>query len=230
MIMPFFKKKYKIDFCGQKDWYTNTRESYKPGERVKLYYPHIATDTNYTFILDGECINHGYDEKKGFVISFTMPEKDVKLECVSKNTMIIDTELNPVEKEVVLIDYYRATVATVGGDGYKESVLYDRGGDSLLLRCYSKSFGSDETVVEYLVPRDALEECQKIIKKNKLNEWKDRDDLVAITGARVAVRFINDDGSRIRVSSEAMPENGKELMYEVGAALGRYARDEYRLS
>lgn len=78
---------YKVDYCGQKELYSNAKDTYKPGTKVKLYFNLIATDTDYSFYLDGERINFDYDEKKGFIITFTMPEHDVKLECESRNSM-----------------------------------------------------------------------------------------------------------------------------------------------
>jgi hypothetical protein len=52
-----------------------------------LYFELIATDTDYSFYLDGERINYKYDDRKGFVITFVMPEHNVKLECESHNSM-----------------------------------------------------------------------------------------------------------------------------------------------
>lgn len=92
MSMFFFKicsgKKYKVDYCGQKYAYSNAKDSYKAGTEVKLYFELIATDTDYSFYLDDERLNYDYDEKKGFIISFVMPEHDVKLECESHNSML----------------------------------------------------------------------------------------------------------------------------------------------
>ena len=78
---------YKVDYCGAKYCYKNAKDSYKAGTNVKLYFDLIATDTDYSFYLDGEKINYDYDENKGFIISFVMPEHDVKLECNSRNSM-----------------------------------------------------------------------------------------------------------------------------------------------
>jgi hypothetical protein len=50
----------------------------------------IATDTNYSFTLDGAQLMRNYDPKKGFVLSFTMPDHDVKLHCFSCNSMPIE--------------------------------------------------------------------------------------------------------------------------------------------
>ncbi len=78
---------YKVDYCGEKDFYTNAKDSYKAGTTVTLYYDLIATDTDYSFYLDDERINVGYKESKGFIIEFVMPEHDVKLKSESRNTM-----------------------------------------------------------------------------------------------------------------------------------------------
>lgn len=78
---------YNVDYCGAEYCYSNAKKSYKAGEKVTLYFELIATDTDYSFYLDGERINYDYDEKKGFIITFTMPNHDVKLECDSRNTM-----------------------------------------------------------------------------------------------------------------------------------------------
>ena len=80
-------KKYQVDYCEQKSCYKNAKDSYKAGTKVKLYFDLIATDTDYSFSLDGESLNYEYDQNKGFIIIFVMPEHDVKLECHSRNSM-----------------------------------------------------------------------------------------------------------------------------------------------
>ncbi len=73
---------YKVDYCGQKEYYENAQDSYKAGSKVELYYTMIATEYNYTFYLDGKSIGYDYDEVTGYyVISFVMPDHDVELEC-----------------------------------------------------------------------------------------------------------------------------------------------------
>ena len=85
-----FGKRYKVDYSGDMKYYKGAKSAYRAGEKVVLYYDLIATDTEYKFYLDGELLNHGYDEEKGFVISFTMPDHDVVLRCTTKNIMIED--------------------------------------------------------------------------------------------------------------------------------------------
>ncbi len=80
-------EKYRVQY-DYKPSYSNARDHYRAGTKVKLYYEVIATDTDYKFLLDGEYIPFTYDEKKGFVIEFTMPAHDVTLSCSAVNTMI----------------------------------------------------------------------------------------------------------------------------------------------
>ena len=56
-----------MDYCGSKGCYSNAKDSYKAGSKVPLYFELIATDTDYSFTLDGEPVNWSYDEKKGIV-------------------------------------------------------------------------------------------------------------------------------------------------------------------
>ncbi len=79
--------RYTVDYCGQKDLYKHAKSSYRAGQEVTLYYPHIATDTDYCFYLDDERLNVSYEGKKGIAVRFTMPEHDVKLYMTSENSM-----------------------------------------------------------------------------------------------------------------------------------------------
>lgn len=83
------KKKYRLDLCGQEICYENAKPTYKEGTEVIIYYNMIATDTDYSFYLDGKGLLYGYDEKKGFVLRFTMPNHDAQLCCYSINTMAV---------------------------------------------------------------------------------------------------------------------------------------------
>ena len=80
-------KKYKLDLCGREEFYGHYRKSYRKGARVKIYYPDIGTDTDYSFFLDGERVQSLYSEKHGFVITFVMPGHDASLVCRSVCSM-----------------------------------------------------------------------------------------------------------------------------------------------
>lgn len=86
--MSIFAKKYKVDYCGEKYAYKNAKDEYRAGEKVTLYYWMIATDTDYSFSLDGAELSRDYDTKKGFILSFIMPDHDVVLHCFEKNSML----------------------------------------------------------------------------------------------------------------------------------------------
>ena len=81
-------KRYKVDYDGSKDWFKGAKDSYRAGERVRVCYNMIATDTSYYFYLDDVQINPEYDDRDGYIITFIMPEHDVKLTVTHRNTMI----------------------------------------------------------------------------------------------------------------------------------------------
>jgi len=103
---------YRVDYDGVKELYEGAKDSYRAGQEVTLYFTMIATDTDYFFYLDGEPIDFDYDDKKGFIIRFTMPNHDVKLECRSVNSMVYIPPQWEGEADVMLIDCYRATTAS----------------------------------------------------------------------------------------------------------------------
>ena len=133
------------------------------------------------------------------------------------------------EEEIMLIDYYCATVATVGGDGYDEYVLYSYSDSEAKLSVYSKHYGDEkETQTDYIVPYEAVDKCYEVIEKSRFREWEYMDNTYGITGAVVVVKFREDDNSYIRVSSEDMPDGGREALDSVGGVLSGYIRDEYK--
>lgn len=82
------KRSYKVDYCGAKDFYANAKDTYKSGEEVELIFDLVATDTDYTFYLDGKSENLDVQgTENGFLIRFTMPDHDVKLSYSEKNSM-----------------------------------------------------------------------------------------------------------------------------------------------
>lgn len=84
---------YKVIFDGYPLYDGKTDEPstglYQAGEKVVLYFPFIATDTNYYFYLDGKEINSSdYSHERGFIFEFIMPEHDVTFSWTSRNTMV----------------------------------------------------------------------------------------------------------------------------------------------
>lgn len=79
---------YGVDYHGQKPLFGGARDSYPAGTEVRLVYDLIATDTDYEFYVDGAEGKVSWDERKGYIITFTMPEHDVEVYCKSHNSMV----------------------------------------------------------------------------------------------------------------------------------------------
>ena len=77
---------YRVD-TGGNDSFTGLAEAYRAGDEVTAYFDLILDDADIRFLLDGEPIDFDYDSEKGYVISFTMPDHDVKLEVTWENSM-----------------------------------------------------------------------------------------------------------------------------------------------
>lgn len=223
------KAVYAVDYRGQKDEYLDARDTYKAGEKVKLTYYLIATDTDYSFYLDGERLNPDYKEGKGFILEFTMPDHDVQLECRAVNSMVRSAYDDP-EYGDLLVDLYTASVATDGGDGYAEMTLYAYTSDQLKLVVYQKADAeAEENGTTYIVPRAALSRCREVIDEAGMRSWNDNaEPLDGEEGAVTVCKFLEADGSYVRVTSEAMPENGAQAFAALREALQSYVSEEYR--
>ena len=84
-----FGEKYKVN-CDES--FKGCKGLYSAGAKVTLYYDAIATDTNYSFFVDGESYNAQYSNDKGYIIEFTMPDHDVEVRVEAKNSMIYVSE------------------------------------------------------------------------------------------------------------------------------------------
>ncbi len=238
------KQKYSVISDLGPDWVRGIDKKYAEGEKVKLCFFIWATDTDYTFYLDGKEINasdFNYDD--GYVITFTMPDHDVTFSYSSVNSMYWNPDTDDIPEpetpdgpdtapsnEVMLVDYYTATVATVGGDGYDEYVLSSIGDskEAARLDYYARWEGDEEeTHVSYTVPYEAVEKAYEAIDRERLRNWNDEDMIGGITGGVVVVKFL-DGEEYVRLSTDDMPEDGKERLHSVGSVLVSYAREEYR--
>ncbi len=80
---------YRVDYGGAQALYEGAQETYAAGEKVELSFPYVATDTDYHFYLEEDVpLEVTYEEERGYVLQFVMPEHDVKLCCESKNSMV----------------------------------------------------------------------------------------------------------------------------------------------
>lgn len=217
-----FGTRYKVDYDGRKDDYQGAKNSYRAGQQVVLYYDLIATDTDYSFYLDGEPLNVGYDHGKGFEIRFVMPEHDVKLECRSKNTMIYEPD------PIMWVDYRTAVVGTDGYDQAHELVLNETYPNVYQIEVCDTDPDGTETRASYSAPEEAKARCFELIRQYRFDEW-DKLDGIALDGAATVVRYRSDNGDYIRASTDNMPEDGEQKLDEVGKILSSYLAEENRI-
>lgn len=222
-----FGKKYKVDYCGQKGAFQNAKDSYRAGETVELYFTMIATDTDYNFYLDGASYSPDYDSKGGgmYIIRFTMPDHDVKLSYTSRNSM----EINIESQNEMLVDYYYAIVGTDGGDSKYELVLSKTQSASARLDVYKTEPDSTEKSTTYMIPYEAVTQCYEVIDSAKMREWNKKGYDSPVDGAVTVVKFRDDDGSYISVSTNKAPSDGERNMDKIKIILEGYATDENRI-
>ena len=120
-----------------------------------------------------------------------------------------------IANENMVFDYYEAVVATVGGNESTEYVLYKYTDTQMVLARYTKEEDSEEKMDYRLVPSSVLDDCMAKVKKYKMSKWKDGRGL---NGMRYVVKFM-DKGEMLRVSSDDMPEDGREAFYAIRGVL-----------
>ena len=221
-------QKYRVDYGGDKSSYLDAKDTYRAGKTVTVYYYLIATDTDYTFYLDGMRLNPLYSEGKGYKIEFTMPAHDVKLKCASRNSMVYEPEKKP--EPYVLLSYETGTCGTDGYDSSRSLTLSTTEGEALLLVRRDNDADGTETVERFSVPYEAAHQCTELIESFGLREWKYLEEPQCIDGGYTTVRFRNDDGSYEQASTGCMPENGERQLDQIGVVLRGYATEQYRIA
>ena len=224
-----FGNKYKVMYGSG---FTSKKTAYRAGEKVTLYYEFIATDTDYSFYSNDVDLKQDYDNEHGYVFTFTMPAHDVLVQEYSKNSMVWNPDEQREETEEdwirqikngaceMVFDYYEATVATVGGDGHDEFVLYRRPNGTMLMAKYSQWGDAAESIRACTVTDTALYDCLEIVDENGMRKWNEKDG-IAITGAVYVVKFCEADRI-VRVSSDNMPENGHKAFGEIETTMQKY--------
>ncbi len=201
------KNSYKVDYCGQKDFYKNAKDSYREGKKVTLYYDMVATDTDYSFYLDGEYLSVKYDRNKGFVVSFVMPEHDITLRVEEKRTMVKNKDA--YAEGTMLVNYY--TSSYDNEDKY-ELVMYSGKNDTYYIEEY---INGSKTPVKHEVDYEVYVDCLGIYSENKMYEWNDLDVYDCLEGKTVVFKIF-DGEEYIRLSTDRMPYDGEKILEAVG--------------
>lgn len=85
-MFGLIKKKYKVNYHGQEQWFRGAKCSFAAGTQVTLVYFMIATDTDYSFYVDGKPAKTEW-KNNAYVILFTMPDHDIEVYCEERNSM-----------------------------------------------------------------------------------------------------------------------------------------------
>lgn len=211
-------KKYKVDYNGRKDVFENAKDYYRAGQKVEVWMKFIATDTDYAFYLDGQRLNPDYSERKGYIISFTMPAHDVRLTYSARNSMVYDPD--PKREDYVVLEYSHKVFTAEGDRGYTVT-LSTCGEDSYLLE---KS--EDDETTSWQVSYRVVMDCNRIIKDEKLREWQYLEEYDCLDGATTSCKMRNDDGSYTVASTNKMPSDGEKSLSLIYKALSKYMTDE----
>ena len=130
------------------------------------------------------------------------------------------------EQDVMLVDYYTATLGTDGYDSHSEMALYSYSDTQVKLSVYNGAEGEEETREDYLVPTSVVDECYRAIDSGDFRNWSKLKNTTALDGGRTAVKF-RDGDDYIRVSTDDMPEDGERLLDQVGIVMRGYVIEEY---
>lgn len=226
--------RYRVDYDGAKRCYKYARNSYKAGEQVTLIFNWVATDTSYSFYLNGESpkVTYANNGRGGYQISFIMPAFDVKLECSSYNTMAYVPD-NPVSEEktteTVLLDYQQWNA-----QGGYERFVYINGNDSSKtyprLEVYQRETADGEEFKNcYKADYMNYLACHEIIKEHGLYSWDIRRDTAADEGLPIVFSYSASNGKTVSVSTERMPADGREALEKICGLLEMYISEENRM-
>lgn len=125
---------------------------------------------------------------------------------------------------ILLIDYCVKTVATVGGNGYRETVLYQNKDGSCEVHYYSRSEDEpEESHAAYRVDPTVVADAYALISRNRIGSWNEKKYGPGPDGTQYVLKYRDNGGECIRVTSDNMPEDGIPVLREIKACLDSYA-------
>ena len=112
-------KRYSVDYGGAKGLFNKAKDSYREGEKVTMYFDLIATDTDYSFFIDG-AVAGNYLKRRGYKHRThnggIFSEGIAYLQTIAKGTILGNS---------YLVKYLRADEGV--GEYFKKSKRYRRG-------------------------------------------------------------------------------------------------------
>lgn len=139
----------------------------------------------------------------------TADGKEVKFEEMFDN--VIDT-IPEDEGFTLLVDSYKATVATVGGNGYDEYCLYQKD-DDYEIHYFLKYENEKEIHQAYRTDKKCRDELFDYIEKENIKDYMNKS-FPSMTGGILVIKF-KDGENLIRISSDNVPYDKHQIFYDL---------------
>jgi len=214
-------EKYKV-ICPD-GLFTNVKKGYREGQQVKIYFPYVATDTDYTFYMDGERYSdYEYSDSKGFVFTFTMPARDVTLDFDSKNSM--ENTFQTFDEPTTLVTYTKRISTAIGDSVYEVTLESTEAEHEHMMTVYH----DNGTKNVYIIPVYPYESLRNYALSADLKSWNDLEDYDAIDGMVITVSIFV-DGEYVTVSTNKMPKDNESVFNYMHSHLTDYMTEEYKV-
>ena len=128
----------------------------------------------------------------------------------------------------LVADFCKHTMATVGGDGYDETVLYkDEEDGSYQIHTYAKyQYMKKEAHHSYAAKDGAEEAVLALIDELKLEEYEGKTG-IGLCGGMYVCKF-QKDGIMHRVTTDNLGTDGAGIIMKVGSLIGNYVGEELK--
>ena len=200
-ILFLFNQKPKYNLYHNDIRFKNVKDSYRVGQKVKLYYDLIATDTDYHFSVEGVEYDLSYSDTKGYIIEFIMPNNDVTIHLEIRNSMEV---VNYINEELF---FYRHEMVGVEDPEYYEITIKNENGTFVAYEYTHKSayiFYVDDQLYKTL--NDYTQQ------KNHFEDWQKADE--ALEGMQYHFKYYIDE-EEFSIHSDQMISEGEKVFNEI---------------
>ncbi len=131
----------------------------------------------------------------------------------------------------MLVNYCKKTVATVGGDGYDEIVLWrDDTNDTYQVHTYTKyQYMPKEIHKGYKADTALCDSAYAKIEENRLEEYVNKNEFGGFAGGMYVCKYTKEDGSVVRVTTDNLPMGKANLIHEIGQILYSVVKPENQI-
>ena len=183
----------------------------------------VSTDTSFQ---NQEVENNS--PTPGFVDHIIVPPNNqVRIEDKNENI----EENKPADDSILTLvgDFCKRTMATVGGDGYDEIVLYENEADgSFQIHTYTKyEYMQKEIHHSYKAKQGAYDALLRLVEKLHLNEYEGKTGF-GLCGGMYICKY-KKDGVIHRVTTDNCGTDGPSIIIQVGNLISSFKGEEIYL-